>query len=90
MQNKYTNPVFAHSVLLTIDVQRDFTDPGAPAEIPRTSGCSLARRRVLDFYRRNFLPIVDVIRMYLPDGTNKDLCRKESIEGGRQIVLPGS
>lgn len=47
-------------------------------------------RRVLDAYRRYCLPIVHVIRLYLADGTNVDLCRRESIEAGKAVVLPGS
>jgi nicotinamidase-related amidase len=88
--NQYTTPDPARSVLLTIDVQQDFTHPGAVAEIPGTIDRVPAMRRVLDAYRRHGLPIVHVVRLYLPDGTNADLCRKEAIEAGNAVVLPGS
>jgi nicotinamidase-related amidase len=86
----YTAPDFKTSALLTIDVQRDFTDPGAPAEIAGTTERLRAMRRVLAFYRQHGLAIVHVIRLYLPDGANADLCRRELIEKGTQIVIPGS
>jgi nicotinamidase-related amidase len=88
--SKYTNPEPARSVLLTIDVQQDFTNPGAVAEIPGTNDRVPAMRRVLDAYRRHRLPIVHVIRLYLADGTNTDVCRKEMIEAGKAVVRPGT
>jgi len=90
MHGKYTNPVPGRSVLLTIDVQRDFTDPGATAEIPETSDRVPAMRRLVDAYRERRLPIVHAVRLYLADGTNVDLCRREIVEKGKAVVLPGS
>ncbi len=85
-----TTPIARESALLTIDVQEDFARPGAPAEIPGTGRCIPAMRRVLDAYRKHGLPIVHVVRLYLADGSNADLCRREAIGGGRGIVTPGS
>jgi len=90
MQDKYTAPVLSRSALLTIDVQRDFSDPGAAAEILGTHDCIPAMRRIIESYRRHRLPIVHVVRLYLPDGTNADLCRREVIEQGKAVVIPGS
>src|SRR5690242_2860320 len=90
MQSKYTIAETAQSALLTIDVQCDFTDAGAVAEIPGTNDRLPAMRLVLDAYRRHRLPIVHVVRLYRADGTNADLCRRETIEGGKAIVAPGS
>jgi len=88
--SQYTTPDPARSVLLTIDVQQDFTHPGAVAEIPGTSDRVPTMRRVLDAYRRHGFPIVHVVRLYLADGTNADLCRRERLEAGKAVVLPGS
>lgn len=90
MPADYTTPVAARSVLLTIDVQHDFTAPGAAAEIAGTNDRLPVIRRMLDAYRHRHLPIVHVIRLYLPDGTNADLCRRAAIEDGQAVVLPGS
>ena len=86
----YTTPIPERSVLLTIDVQQDFTAPGAVAEIAGTHDRLPVMRRMLDAYRRQHLPIVHVLRLYLPDGTNADLCRRSAIENGAAVVLPGS
>ena len=86
----YTTPDPRRSVLLTIDVQRDFTNPGAIAEIPGTSACVPAMRRVLDAYRQQRWPIVHVVRLYLADGTNVDLCRRDTIASGSAMVRPRS
>ena len=89
MPGKYTDPDLRRSLLLTIDVQQDFTTPGAIAEIPGTNDRVPTMRRILDAYRRQRLPIVHVVRLYLADGTNADLCRRETIEQGTEVVFPG-
>ena len=86
----YTAPEPERSALLTIDVQEDFTRPGAPAEIRGTWDRLPAMRRLLDAYRQRSLPIVHVVRLYSADGTNADLCRRESIADGAGMVTPGS
>jgi len=86
----YTTPVPERSVLLTIDVQQDFTAPGAVAEIAGTHDRLPVMRRMLDAYRRQRLPIVHVLRLYLRDGINADLCRRAAIENGNAVVLPDS
>jgi len=87
----YTAPEPQCSALLTIDVQEDFSRPGAPAEIPGTWDRLPAMRRLVEAYRNYNLPIIHVVRFYSADGANADLCRRESIEGGaRMVVVPGS
>jgi nicotinamidase-related amidase len=89
-QAGYTTPEPERSAVLTIDVQEDFSRPGAPAEIRGTWERLPAMRRLVEAYRKHSLPIVHVVRLYLEDGSNADLCRRESIEGGTRIVVPGS
>ena len=86
----YTAPDKNHAVLITIDTQRDFTLPGAPAEIPGTLEVVPQVRRMLEAGRRHHFPIIHVIRLYLPDGSNVDACRRHLIETGERIVLPDS
>src|SRR5262249_53549371 len=90
MQDKYTIPIPTRSALLTIDVQCDFTEDRAVAEIPGTKDRLPAMRRVLEGYRLHRLPIIHVVRLYRADGTNADICRREAIENGKAFVLPGS
>ncbi len=86
----YTKPDWSHSALLTIDVQRDFTLPAAPACIPGTAEIVLTIQRLVAAYRSANMPIIHVIRLYLSDRSNVDLCRRARIEGGASIVVPGT
>ena len=45
-------------------------------------------QQVVCLFRRQRLPIIHVIRLYLPDGSNVDLCRRRMIAEGKRIVAP--
>lgn len=77
------------AALLTIDVQRDFTEPGAPAEIPGTAAAAERMARVVRTFRERRAPIVHVVRLYRRDGSNVDRCRRSAIEAGEAVVAPG-
>ena len=81
MTDAFTRPVPRESALLTIDVQEDFA-----RQIPGTRECVPAMLRVVEAYRQHGLPIFHVVRLYLFDGTNADLCRRAT----RGVVTPGS
>jgi len=87
---KYTEPHPERSALVTIDMQRDFTLPGANFEVPGTVECLGQISGLLDAFRRMERPVVHVVRLYLPDGGNVDICRREMIEQGARIVAPGA
>jgi nicotinamidase-related amidase len=87
---KYTKPDLSNSALVTIDVQRDFSLPGSPAEIPGTMSVVPYIVKLLNAYRASRRPIVHIVRLYLSDGSNVDLCRRELIRGGKELVRPGS
>ncbi len=89
MQN-YTDPDFYNCALLTVDMQNDFTLPGAPAEIRGTIEVVPPMARLILAFREKRRPIVHIARLYLPDGSNVDLCRRAMIEGGERVVTPGS
>lgn len=86
---KYTEPNFRSSALITIDTQCDTLD-GQPLEIPGTSSALPNIRMILDAYRQNEMPIVHIVRIYKKDGSNVDLCRKETVENGAVMLLEGS
>ncbi len=89
-QPSYTAPDATRSVLLTIDVQRDFSVPGAPAYVEGTEAAVFPLQRVLDAVRAHDRPIVHVVRLYRPDGRNVDACRRRGIEQGERVVAPGT
>jgi nicotinamidase-related amidase len=86
----YTEPDLIHSALITIDTQCDFSLSGAPAEIEGTIDIVPNMVRLLAAYRRYRLPIIHIVRLYLPDGSNVDLSRREMTEHGARIVEPGT
>ncbi len=94
--DRYTRPTAGTAALLLIDVQRDFIDhPGAPGDdapmpVAGTRAAIPAMAQLAAAFRQRGLPIVHVIRLYLPDGSNVDLVRRQSIEGGARIAVPGS
>lgn len=85
----YFQPNFRSSAIITIDCQCDTLD-GQPLESPGTSEALPNIKTVLDAYRRNRMPIVHIVRIYKKDGSNVDLCRKEAVENGAEILLEGS
>ena len=78
------------SALLTIDVQNDFVRPGAVAEIQGTQDAVPAMRQLVDSFRRHGRPVIHMVRLYLPDGSNVDPVRRAAVRAGRLIVAPGS
>jgi len=86
----YVSPDFKRVALLTVDVQRDFTLPGAPLEIPGTVEVLPQIQYLVQLFRERQKPIVHVVRLYLADGSNADLCRRQSIESGKRAIVPGS
>lgn len=87
--NRYTQPDFTTSALITIDTQVDTLD-GQPLEIPGTSAILPNMQRLLAMFRDCRLPIVHLVRLYQADGSNVDLCRKESVEQGHRAFAPGT
>ncbi len=88
--NGYTNPDYNRVALLTIDVQRDCTIPGAPIEIPGTIGILPKIQSLVRTFRSSQKPIIHVVRLYLPDGSNADACRRKAIELGKRVLAPES
>jgi nicotinamidase-related amidase len=88
--DEYLRPRPSEAALLTIDVQNDFTLPGAPAEIPGTSDAVPNMRRLVEAFRGADRPVVHVVRLYRADGSNVDLCRRGDVGAGAEMVRPGT
>jgi nicotinamidase-related amidase len=87
--NKYTEPDFESIALITIDVQRD-TLEGQPFEVKGTSEMLPSLKKLVNAFRLAGKPIVHIVRLYKPDGSNADLCRKSVIENDVVLFRPGT
>lgn len=90
MTDLYTRPLPGSAALVLIDVQRDFYADEAPLRIEGTDAVIPAMARLANEFRDRRLPIVHVVRLYRPDGSNADLVRRQAIERGARIAVPGS
>ena len=89
----YTRPLAGSAALVLTDVQRDFLDvPGEDPAMPvaGTRAAIPAMAKLATAFRERGLPIVHVIRLYRPDGSNADPVRRQSIKRGARIAVPGS
>jgi nicotinamidase-related amidase len=89
VSDPYIEPAFASAALLTIDVQRDTLDGGS-LEVAGTSAALERMRAVAQAFRAARRPIVHIVRLYLPDGSNVDLCRRSAVQAGQRYLAPGA
>jgi nicotinamidase-related amidase len=87
--SRYTDPELSAIALVTIDVQCDTLDGGA-FTIPGTTAILPNLQALLSRFRKTQRPIIHVVRLYRPDGSNVDLCRREAIENGAALLLAGA
>jgi nicotinamidase-related amidase len=90
VDDRYTRPFADSATLILIDVQRDFYADDAPMRVEGTAAAIPAMSKLTTAFRARGLPIVHVVRLYRPDGSNVDLARRRMIEQGAQIAAPGS
>ncbi|MDX1425831.1 MAG: isochorismatase family cysteine hydrolase [Kiloniellales bacterium] len=86
----YTTPERDRIALLTFAVQKDCTSPGSP--VGYLGGrATLARiGELAEGFRKAGAPIIHLVRLYRPDGSNVDACRRRSVEEGLRVLMPGS
>src|SRR5579875_2143081 len=90
MTDPYTRPLAHSAALVLIDVQRDtYADDGA-LHVPGTQQAIPAMTLLAKAFREHGLPIVHVVRLYQRDGSNADLVRRQALEAGAQLLVPGS
>lgn len=84
MSSDCLRPDRTKSALIIVDVQNDFAlQPGKSHIIPRI-------RLLAEKFRECGRPVIHIVRIYLPDGSNVDLCRRENIRQGKRIVIADS
>jgi nicotinamidase-related amidase len=87
--DSWTRPEFGRAALVTIDVQHDTLD-GQPFEIPGTTQALPQIAALCSAFRAVALPVIHVLRIYLPDGSNAEICRRDAIAQGETLFLAGS
>ncbi len=86
----YCVPDKGKAALICISAQRDFVRPGSPV---RASGVRAALpniKRLTEAFRGQGAPIFHSIRLYKADGSNVDACRRQAVEEGLRILMPGT
>lgn len=85
------NVLDQHSVaLVIIDMQEDFAHPSGAAYINGTAEIISSIAGIAALFRKHGRPVYHVIRLYHPDGSNAELCRREMISSGHSVVAPGT
>lgn len=84
----YTAPHWDRAALVLIDVQNDFVDGAAP--IPGTAELLPAMARLAGAFRATGRPVVHVVRLYVPGGSDVDPVRRSVVEAGGHIAAPGT
>lgn len=85
----FTLPEYDRAALITIDIQNDTLD-GGPFVVPGTSNVLPPISKLCRCFRDAGQPIVHVIRIYTPDATDVDRCRRSSLLAGQPLFLKGS
>lgn len=83
-------PAYNHCAFIMIDFQNDFILPGAPSEVAGSYAILPNLQQLVETARTCNIPIIHVVRCYLPDGSNVDLCRREKIQTGTVLIPPNS
>ena len=85
----YLIPHWPRSALVVIDVQNDFLDDG-PAAIRGTTAILPRVAELAAAFRTAGRPVVHVVRLYEPGGSDVDLLRRDAVEGGAVMAAPGT
>lgn len=86
--DEFTRPDYRNVALITIDVQNDFSLPGASLEIIGTMQVVPRIAGLLNIFRKQSRPIVHIIRLYKEDGSNVDTVRRKWLQFGVSALRP--
>ena len=85
----HTEPHWASSALIVIDMQADFAAGGA-LPVPGTDEVTPGVARLAEGFRAAGRPIVHIVRLYRPGSSDVDPPRRAFVEAGGQAVAPGT
>ena len=86
----YCVPDKGKAALLCVSAQRDFVTPGSPVRAAGTRSALPNIKRLVEAFREQGAPIFHSIRLYKADGSNVDACRRQAVEEGMRILMPGT
>lgn len=78
----YLSPDYQRCALVVIDFQNDCILPNAPFAVKGSMEVLPALSALCQGMRAAARPIIHIVRGYLADGSNADLCRRDAIEKG--------
>ena len=86
----YTAPQRGSVALLTVNAQRDFTIKGSPLKACGVEPAISAMERLVAGFRQAGAPVIHAVRLYRPDGSNVDIFRRQAVEEGLRVLMPGT
>ena len=90
MNRHLTDMDWGNTAIVVIDMQNDFCLSDAVMPVEGAMKVAPVVSEVLDSAREKQMPIIHIVRLYKPDASNVDLCRKEQILSGVRVVEPGT
>lgn len=77
--------------LLVVDTQNDFGHPDGAYPMPALEHVMPELVEAIEIFRRNDKPVIHIVRLYRPDGSNVDPCRRWQFEQGEmRMAVPGT
>ncbi len=86
----YCVPQKGAAALLTLSAQQDFLRPGSPYRVAGGQRILPALGHVVRGFREQGMPLFHAVRLYRPDGSNVDACRRQAVEEGMRVFMPGT
>jgi nicotinamidase-related amidase len=86
----YCVPEKGKAALLCISAQRDFVAPGSPVRACGSQAALPRMEALVKCFRDHNAPIYHSVRLYKADGSNVDACRRQAVEEGLRILMPGT
>lgn len=86
----FTAPERGRVALLTVNAQRDFTNPGSPLRARGSDRARSVLQPLVAGARGVGVPIVHAVRLYRPDASNVDIFRRQAVREGLRILMPGT